>query len=132
MGQDEQARRPLTPDFELVAPPGPPALVQLLVGDALTVEVLLDEDGGSLDILPRMLYAEGVVACREGKKERCASPREGIEHPQAFCELSTVGTCEDGDVEQDVCEDFVGLAFVTAYLGHFQRDERGEAWLQWA
>src|SRR5260221_1007268 len=130
MSQDEQARRPLTPDFELVAPPSPPALVQVLVGDTLVVEVLLDEDGGSLDILPSMLYAEGVVACREGKKERCASSREGIEHPQAFCELPAVSAREDGDVEQYMSEDFVGLAFVAARLGHLQRDERGEAWLQ--
>src|SRR5215469_1869759 len=61
MCQDEQARRPFSPDLELVAPPRPPALVQLLVGNALAVEVLLDEDGCSLNILPYMLYAEGVI-----------------------------------------------------------------------
>src|SRR6266851_2862716 len=132
MGQDEQARRPFSPDLELVAAPGPPALIQLLVRDTLVIEVLLDEDGGGLDILPRMLYAEGVVACREGKKERCASSREGIEHPQALCKLPAVGARENGNVEQYACKDFVGLAFVTAYLDHLQRDERGKVWLQWA
>src|SRR5579875_1570512 len=126
MHQNQQA--PLAalarrPDLKLVTLAAATTLADLFKGNPLASEVLAQKDRRRLDILTLLLDAEGVVASGQGHKEGCPSAGQGIKDAQALAAAS-IGSGEEGHVQQDAGEDFVGLALVTPYFSDLRRDER--------